>query len=508
MKIAFRCDASERVGTGHVMRCLTLARAAMMQSHKVCFFVSDIDAVLEQRIAATGIRIIRLPSLKYGCQQSSVAIEAEYETSQQEAEARYFLRTVAGYQLDWIVVDHYGYGEPWISAIKHAGYCVLLIEDWPHRKVSADLLLDPRPGSIAGDYRGYIEPERVLSGSDFNLIREDFFHEPGQPAGNVQRVLLNLGGYDYRGLSADILDALASEDFVNKLSFTVLLSQSSPAFSRIQSHMQSSQYPFSVNLIDHCDDMAGLYRTHHICIGASGGSLWERVAMRLPTALVIVAENQKPQASYAEDNGLVKVVADYSGTADSFDTSAFRSLVESDGVRQSMQDSSANLIEKSGSRCVIQAVENTKPKGLTLRSAIMSDIRDFYRWQKQPGARRFFRTPQLPRWSQHRRWYKGVMSDTSVSLYIVLFNGEKAGYVRVDGSVTSSKSSSLGSSEVSILISRNFRGRKLAVNALKALVSRYPETRFCADVAPGNFASRKVFKRAGFQKTGRRRYEV
>ncbi|TPD51083.1 MAG: N-acetyltransferase [Thalassolituus maritimus] len=58
-----------------------------------------------------------------------------------------------------------------------------------------------------------------------------------------------------------------------------------------------------------------------------------------------------------------------------------------------------------------------------------------------------------------------------------------------------------------MLISRNFRGRKLAVNALKALVSRYPETRFCADVAPGNFASRKVFKRAGFQKTGGRRYE-
>ncbi len=511
MKIAFRCDASETIGTGHVMRCLTLARAARTLGHQVFFFVSDIDAVLEQRIAANGIRIIRLPSLKYGCQQSSVAIEAEYETSQQETEARCFLSTVAGYQHDWIVVDHYGYGEPWISAVKRAGYCVLLIEDWPHRKVSADLLLDPRPGSIAGDYRGYIEPERVLSGSDFNLIREEFFHESCQPSGDVQRVLLNLGGYDYRGISADILDALAREDFVNKLSFTVLLSQSSPAFSHIQSRSQSSEYPFSVNLIDHCDDMAGLYRTHHICIGASGGSLWERVAMRLPTALVIVAENQKPQASYAEDNGLVKVVADYSGTAGSFDTSAFRSLVEFDGVRQSMQDSSSKLIEKSGSRCVIQAVENTKPEGMTLRSAIVSDMRDFYRWQKQPGARRFFRTPQLPRWSQHRRWYQGVMSDASVSLYIVLFNGEKAGYVRVDGAVTSSESSSvgssLGSSEVSILISRNFRGRKLAVNALKALVSRYPETRFCADVAPGNFASRKVFKRAGFQKTGGRRYE-
>ncbi len=490
------------------MRCLTLAREALTQGHEVCFFVSDIDAVLEQRIAATGIRINRLPSLESVCQQSSLAIEAEYETSQQEAEARYFLSAVADYQLDWIVVDHYGYGEPWISAIKHAGYRVLLIEDWPHRKVSADLLLDPRPGAVASDYEEYIRSEKVLSGSDFNLIREEFFIEPCSSAHEVRRVLLNLGGYDYRGLSADILDQLAKKSLYREMSFTVLLSQSSPAFTRIQ----NNEYPFSVHLLDRCDDMAELYRAHDVCIGASGGSLWERVAMRLPTALVIVADNQKPQANYAEENGLVKVVADYSATAGSFDVSAFRSFIESVEVRQRMQDSSSNLIEKSGSQRVIEVLETIKPHGLILRAATPCDIRDFYHWQKQPGARRFFRTPQLPRWSQHRRWYQGVMSDTSVSLYIVLFNGEKAGYVRVDGAVTSSKSSSvgvsLGSSEVSILISRNFRGRKLAVNALKALVSRYPESHFYADVDPGNFASRKVFKRAGFHKTGRRRYEV
>ncbi len=478
------------------MRCLTLARAALTQGHEVCFFVSDIDAALEKRINATGIRIIRLPSLKYGCQQSSVAIEAEYETSQQETEARYFLSTVAGYQLDWIVVDHYGYGEPWISAIKRAGYCLLLIEDWPHRKVSADLLLDPRPGAVASDYQEYIRSEKVLSGSDFNLIREEFFIEPCSSAHEVRRVLLNLGGYDYRGLSADILDQLAKKSLYREMSFTVLLSQSSPAFTRIQ----NNEYPFSVHLLDRCDDMAELYRAHDVCIGASGGSLWERVAMRLPTALVIVADNQKPQANYAEENGLVKVVADYSATAGSFDVSAFRSFIESVEVRQRMQDSSSNLIEKSGSQRVIEVLETIKSHGLILRAATPCDIRDFYHWQKQPGARRFFRTPQLPRWSQHWRWYQGIVSDSSVSLYIVLFNGEKAGYVRVDGTVSSS--------EVSILISRNFRGRRLAVNALKALVSRYPESHFYADVDPGNFASRKVFKRAGFHKTGRRRYEV
>lgn len=503
MKIAFRCDASETIGTGHVMRCLTLARAARTLGHQVFFFVSDIDAVLEQRIAANGIRIIKLPDHTHDVRNMPPTIEEEYEPYEQKIEAGYFLNAAAYYQPDWIVVDHYAYGDFWVSDVKRAGYPVLLIEDWPHRTVSADLLLDPRPGAVASDYEEYIGSEKVLSGSDFNLIREEFFAEPCSSARKVQRVLLNLGGYDHRGLSADILNQLAKESLFREMSFTVLLSQSSPAFTKIQ----SNEYPFSVHLFDRCDDMAELYRSHDVCIGASGGSLWERVAMRLPTALVIVADNQKPQASYAEDNGLVKVVADYSGTAGSFDVSAFRSFVESDEVRQSMQDHSSDLLRGSGSERVIKAMGNTKLEGLTLRSAIMSDMRDFYGWQKQPGARRFFRNPDLPRWTKHNSWYLGVLSDPSVSMYIVLFNGEKAGYVRVDGVVSSSVGVSLGSSEVSILISRNFRGRKLAVNALKALMSRYPETRFCADVAPGNFASRKVFKRAGFQKTGGRRYE-
>ena len=478
------------------MRCLTLARAALTLGHRVFFFVSDIDAVLEQRITANGIRIIKLPAHTADVRNMTATIEEEYEPHQQKIEAAYFLNAAAYYQLDWVLVDHYAYGDCWISDVKRAGYPVLLIEDWPHRKVSADLLLDPRPGAVASDYEEYIGSEKVLSGSDFNLIREEFFAEPCSSARKVQRVLLNLGGYDNRGLSADILDQLAKESLFREMSFTVLLSQSSPAFTKIQ----SNEYPFSVHLFDRCDDMAELYRSHDVCIGASGGSLWERVAMRLPTALVIVADNQKPQASYAENNSLVKMVADYSGTAGSFDVSAFRSFVESDEVRQSMQYHSSDLLRGSGSERVIKAVENTKPEGLALRSATMSDMRDFYRWQMQPGARRFFRNPDLPRWAKHTSWYRRVLSDPSISLYIVLFNGEKAGYVRVDGAVSSS--------EVSILISRNFRGRKLAVNALKALMSRYPEIRFCADVAPGNFASRRVFKRAGFRKIGRRRYEA
>jgi len=504
MKLAFRCDASEKIGTGHVMRCLTLARAAVAEGHDVRFFVGDADSGLTQRIADDGIGIqwlrlrhdSRAKTVSTG-ESNSSAIEDVYELDQQINEATTFLKACVEFNPDWVVVDHYGYGDGWISSVKRAGYAVLLVEDWPHRAVNADLLLDPRPGADPMDYAGYTVTDKVICGSSYNLIRNEFFESSCAPVSEVKRVLINLGGYDRCGFSAGILDVLAEEALFHSLEFTVLLSESSPAYARIQ----NTTYPFPVRLIECCDDMSELYRAHDVCIGAAGGSLWERTAMQLPTALVIVADNQQPQADFAEQSGLVKLVADFrtldaqSDVNTVFDVSTFRQLIESPELCRSMQSEAGGVLTGSGSRHILECMRDTAPEGLTLRAATLNDMREFYSWQKQPGARRFFRNPSLPRWHQHMIWYRRVLSDSRTRLYIISYRGGNAGYARIDGS------------EVSILISRKYRGNGLAVKALQSLVSRHPGTRFYADVAPGNLASRRTFKRAGYRKTGERTYE-
>ena len=46
MKVVFRVDASLQMGTGHVMRCLTLANELKQQNHEIVFICRELTGNL------------------------------------------------------------------------------------------------------------------------------------------------------------------------------------------------------------------------------------------------------------------------------------------------------------------------------------------------------------------------------------------------------------------------------------------------------------------------------
>ena len=46
MKVVFRVDASLKMGTGHVMRCLTLANELKQQNHEIVFICRELTGNL------------------------------------------------------------------------------------------------------------------------------------------------------------------------------------------------------------------------------------------------------------------------------------------------------------------------------------------------------------------------------------------------------------------------------------------------------------------------------
>ncbi len=60
MKVIFRVDASTQIGTGHVMRCLTLANAFKKNGADICFICRKHDNNLIDKIYTNNFKVIGL----------------------------------------------------------------------------------------------------------------------------------------------------------------------------------------------------------------------------------------------------------------------------------------------------------------------------------------------------------------------------------------------------------------------------------------------------------------
>jgi UDP-2,4-diacetamido-2,4,6-trideoxy-beta-L-altropyranose hydrolase len=153
VKIAFRADASLTIGTGHIMRCLTLAKVLRGQG-ATCRFVSRaLLGHLAAQIDAAGFGVTLLPARKGlvpgGPPAHAAWAGVDWETD--AAETRAALNTPP----DWLVMDQYAFDARWQHAARPEGKKLLVIDDLADRPHDCDLLLEQNLGRTAADYAGW-----------------------------------------------------------------------------------------------------------------------------------------------------------------------------------------------------------------------------------------------------------------------------------------------------------------------------------------------------------------
>ncbi|MFJ3056120.1 UDP-2,4-diacetamido-2,4,6-trideoxy-beta-L-altropyranose hydrolase [Herbaspirillum sp. NPDC087042] len=296
-RVAFRVDASLDIGSGHVMRCLTLARV-LRERGAQCYFVSRMHAGhLCDMITADGFRVMPLPAVVAG---PAVAEQDEYRRwlgVSQEQDARETatnLATVA--PLDWLVVDHYALGAPWELSLKGYYGKLLAIDDLVNREHVADLLLDQTFMRDAGDYRPWVNAECVLlCGVEHVLLRPEFdlWRAPSlarRKQASLQRILISLGGVDRDNVTRTVLLALDEVAAQGGIDIDVVLGGSSPWIDDIRGLIAT--LAANVQLHVNAHNMAELLAGCDLAIGAAGTSAWERCCLGVPTLMLVLAANQ------------------------------------------------------------------------------------------------------------------------------------------------------------------------------------------------------------------------
>ena len=172
MKIAIRVDSSLQIGSGHVMRCLTLADI-LKNDAGILFLCRPHEGNLISLIRAKGflVRVLENPT---GISDPNL-MHSEWLGATQKQDIDQCLNLLKEEYFDWMIVDHYALDIVWQSAMKKCYKKLLVIDDLGDRRHSCDVLLDQNYGS---DHRKYynLVPKKclLLLGPEFALLREQF----------------------------------------------------------------------------------------------------------------------------------------------------------------------------------------------------------------------------------------------------------------------------------------------------------------------------------------------
>lgn len=309
MNVVFRCDASIQIGTGHVMRCLTLADELASQGAKCHFICREHEGNLIDFIAQKGYEVYKLEAGSLSNSNKDdvepTLFHSEWLGSSQTEDAKQTIDIVRTIEPEWLIIDHYALDSYWEKKLRP--YCnkILVIDDLADRKHDCDVLLDQNfLPHFKKRYDGLVSDKTTqLLGPSYTLLKNEYFkiralERQIKPFVKPQ-ILVNFGGIgNFQLLSTFISAANQNPQFKYAIVTGALELEQ---FKQLEDMITGDH----ITLSNYATEMPKLMSQSQFAIGACGSTVWERFCLGLNSALVEMAENQHPLITYLESERLI-----------------------------------------------------------------------------------------------------------------------------------------------------------------------------------------------------------
>ena len=514
LRVAFRVDASQAMGTGHMRRCLALSRA-IKKCDAQTLFVSrhhdDISAPL-MPIYERCQWLAPSPPPSLSGDTNQLPPHAAWGVVSWEEDAAQTIDVLIKTPLDWLVVDHYAWDARWHRRVAAAlNVRLLVIDDLADRLIAADVLLDQNlHQDHRKKYKNCFDPEgscvRFLTSPRYALLSEAYQHAPRyQFSKLVGSIGIFMGGTDPYDLSSKALVACRElAAFTGEV--TLISSLHNPRYE--QHVLLAARWPHTQVLHD-LPDLSSFFSSRDLQIGTGGGAAWERCCIGAPTLAVVAALNQLAVLPQLAALGAVQWV-ELTHTESSLKDfgKAIADVVARPELRQQLSQESMRLVDGLGSDRVATVLTQSVSPSLTLRSAVPADEALLLGWFNDSQTRQNAFSQDLVSSQSHAQWFECRLTDkANCRLYIAYAaNAMPLGMIRFDRDTLSESRSDADVCWLSYSIDVSFRGlrlaRELIGQGLEMLVSDSGETCLVkALVKAGNIASRKSFAGLSFTET-------
>lgn len=326
MRVVIRTDSSTDIGSGHVMRCLTLAKQLQKkQEADVVFVMRDLPGNLINLVEREGFQVFVLPRAE---QNISLCGYEQWLTVPVVQDAQETLEMLQRHfhTVDRLVVDSYALDYRWEQALRVIAKQIIGIDDLANRKHDCDILLDQNFYRNK-DYRydGLVPKHcQLLLGPEHALLRDEFYEVKKhirKRDGKIRKILVFYGGSDLTNETSKAITALLSvhekvqnnagtESSNIQADFTVdvIVGLSNPHRQEIE--MLCSQYDY-INYYCQVSNMAEFMNEADLMLGAGGSTTWERLYLQLPAIVTAIADNQVEICRDCAEAGMIKFLGLY-----------------------------------------------------------------------------------------------------------------------------------------------------------------------------------------------------
>ncbi len=318
--IGIRADANKIIATGHVMRCITIAREIIALGESVTFFVADTES--RELISDYAADLEHMEVVVLG--SSYDHMEDELSVLEKELTAR---------NIDALLVDSYFVTTRYFEEVGRI--CPVAYMD--------DLGKEPYPVDILINYSGYYKtlgyealyqgmkgyrgvPAKLLLGLEYAPLRRQFYENATcdviERSDDKLHILLTAGGADMHGMLKSTLEkaaehgllvpkAVAGLSIDQRSDLDSVQQSDAPVFEVVVGSLVVDSAAIdalagsysNINIHRSVTNMAALMRSCDIAVAAAGTMLTECAAIRLPAIFYQVADNQKFNVEFWQNTG-------------------------------------------------------------------------------------------------------------------------------------------------------------------------------------------------------------
>ena len=488
--LAVRSDATETVGIGHVMRCLSLGES--WEGEGKNFFLGQVEnKSLVKRIKGDGFQFKSIPAVYPNPDDLIQTIGHLMRQRESLNDAQKQVVILDGYQFD----THYQ------KALRDSDRITLVVDDMIHlSRYDADIILNQN--CIPQDkYYQCNSNALILTGPKFRLIRNEFRNSEsvfGRDNTSETKLLVFLGGADKRNATLKVirsLQRLEKKHFYAK----IIVGPVNRNKDRLKEELSNS--PNGIELVEKVSDMASLFNWADIGIAAGGGTSWEMAYMGLPLVLMALNDNQVSNV-----NALCHAGAAVSaGRLEDFSEDRFLSLLDelcsASEKRAKMSHKARQLVDGEGPKriCRIVTAMNSgtaRSGSLSLRPVSREDAQALYQLAMDPDVRQGSFSPDPISYTHHLQWFhEKLHRKDDTAIWVLELEGVIVGQIRYDRH-------SKGHAEIDFSVHPAFRGMGLGSRILgktsSMAVKRLRVNRLKGVVFESNGISRSCFIKSGF----------